>query len=40
MRKKVKLALYKLRKYALHWWERVQTDKSNKVKKKFVHGQG
>ena len=35
MRKKVKLSLYKLRKYALHWWERIQTNRIQYGKEKI-----
>ena len=35
MRKKVKLALYKLRKYALHWWKRIQTNRIQYGKEKI-----
>ena len=36
--RKVKLALYKLREYALRWWERIQTNIIQQCKDKFVHG--
>ena len=44
--RKVRLALYRLRKYALRWWEqdvggnKYNLIESDKVKTKFVHGQG
>ena len=33
--KKVKLSLYKLREYALHWWERVQSNRIRQGKDKI-----
>ena len=33
--KKVKLSLYKLRQYALHWWERVQSNRIRQGKDKI-----
>ena len=35
MRKKVKLASYKLSEYALRWWERIQSDKIRRGKDKI-----
>ena len=33
--KNVKLALYKLREYALHWWERIWTNRIRQGKDKI-----
>ena len=34
--RKVGLALYKLSKYALRWWEQVQSDRTRQGKNKFL----
>ena len=35
MRKKIKLALYKLSGYALHWWERLQSNRTQQGEDKI-----
>ena len=34
--RKVGLALYKLSKYALRWWEQIQSDRTRQRKNKFL----
>ena len=34
--RKIGLALYKLSKYALRWWEQVQSDRTRQGKNKFL----